>query len=319
MLAPGRGGSLRRGAWTDPADGVVTIRTVRVGIIDVGANTLRLLVAARDARGVAKIAEDRRQLGLGEDVERYGYVTARKVALAAETAREQARRARKLGCERVEIAVTSPGRQSANGDEFAQTLGLAAGLRARVLSAEEEAVLAWKGAVSALDELPETLAVCDVGGGSTQIVVGSRAAGPAWSRSVDLGSLRLTQRTFSAGETLEEARREVARAFEAIAPPLARLVLATGGTARALRRVAENDRLDDHALEAAIETLAAVSPDKIAKRFRIERSRARTLLAGTVIFAEVQRRLGLPLEPAGGGVREGMALELLDESASALA
>jgi exopolyphosphatase/guanosine-5'-triphosphate,3'-diphosphate pyrophosphatase len=295
------------------------MRTVRVGIIDVGANTLRLLVAGPDGRGVAKIEEVRRQLGLGEDIERYGYVTARKVTLAAETARRQARKARKLGCERVEIVVTSPGRQSSNGEEFVHVLGHAAGARARILSAEEEAVLGWRGAVSALDQLPETIAVCDVGGGSTQIVVGSRDAGPAWSRSVDLGSLRLTQRTFAAGGTLEEARREAARAFETIAPPLAKRVLATGGTARALRRVAETDRLDGCALEAAIQTLAVASPTKIAKRFRVDGARARTLLAGTVIFAEVQLRLGLPLEPAGGGVREGMALELFAESASALA
>jgi exopolyphosphatase/guanosine-5'-triphosphate,3'-diphosphate pyrophosphatase len=294
------------------------MRSVRVGIIDVGANTLRLLVAAPDGRGVAKIEEVRRQLGLGEDVERYGYVSAAKVGLAADTAREQARRARKLGCERLEIVVTSPGRQSSNGDEFVHVLARAAGASARILSAEEEAVLGWRGAVSALEEIPDTIAVCDVGGGSTQIVVGSRAAGPAWSRSVDLGSLRLTQRTFADGGTLEEARSEAARAFESIAPPLARLVLAAGGTARALRRVAETDRLDGQALEAAIRTLAVRSPAKIAKRFRVDPARARTLLAGTVIFAEVQQRLGLPLEPAGGGVREGMALELFAETASAL-
>jgi exopolyphosphatase/guanosine-5'-triphosphate,3'-diphosphate pyrophosphatase len=295
------------------------MRTVRVGIIDVGANTLRLLVAACDGRRIAKIEEGRRQLGLGEDVEHYGYVTAPKVALAAETAREQARRARKLGCERLEIVVTSPGRQSSNGDELVHVVSRAAGARARILSAEEEAVLGWRGAVSSLDELPETIAVCDVGGGSTQIVVGSSAAGPAWSRSIDLGSLRLTERTFAASGTLDDARREVHRAFDTIAPPLARLVLATGGTARALRRVAETDRLDGRALEAATQTLAAASPSKIAKRFRVDRARARTLLAGTVIFAEVQRRLGLPLEPAGGGVREGVALELFAESASASA
>src|SRR6266536_79669 len=130
------------------------MQPVRVGIIDVGANTLRLLVAAPDGEGVVKVAEERRQLGLGEDVERYGYVTAPKVATASETARELARRARKLGCERVEIAVTSPGRQSANGEEFLHVLALAAGAPARILSAEEEAVLAWHGAVSALERLP---------------------------------------------------------------------------------------------------------------------------------------------------------------------
>jgi exopolyphosphatase/guanosine-5'-triphosphate,3'-diphosphate pyrophosphatase len=293
-----------------------------VGVIDVGANTLRLLVAAPDGLGVAKVAEKRCRLGLGEDVERYGYLTAEKVALASETVRELVRTGRRLGCERLEIAVTSPGRQSRNGEEFVHALARAAGAPARLLSADEEAVLAWHGATSALEELPDTVAVCDVGGGSTQIAVGSRAGGPAWSRSVDLGSLRLTQRVLGAGrpdaKALKAARLEAAHAFAAIAAPLPRLVLATGGTCRALRRVVDGDRLDGETLEAAIQTLAA-SPKRIAKRFRLDRARARTLLAGTIIFAEVQRRFGLPLETSGGGVREGMALELLSERAAALA
>lgn len=293
-----------------------------MGIIDVGANTVRLLVAAPNGRGVEKVDEDRRQLCLGEDVERHGYLTADKVALVAEAAREQVRRARRFGCERIEIAVTSPGRQSANGDEFVHALARAAGVPARVLSEEEEAALAWEGAVSALETVPETVAVCDVGGGSTQLVVGSRAGGPVWSRSVDLGSLRLTQRLLNekrpGPEELEAARREAAHAFEPVTPPLARLVLATGGTARALRRVVGGP-LDSETLAKAIETLTGSSAAGIEKRFRVDRARARTLLAGAIIFAEAQRRLGLPLEPAAGGVREGMALNLFRESASALA
>jgi exopolyphosphatase/guanosine-5'-triphosphate,3'-diphosphate pyrophosphatase len=297
---------------------------MRVGIVDVGANTLRLLVASPDGGRIAKVAEERRQLGLGKDVERYGYVSAPRVAAASDTARELVRRARKLGCERVEIAVTSPGRQSANGEEFVYELRRAAGAPARILSAEEEAILAWHGAVSALEHVPETVAVCDVEGGSTQIAVGSRAGGPAWSRSIDLGSLRLTHRLLVAGsgpgaEGIDAARREVAGAFCAVTPPLPRIALATGGTARALRRVAASEALGAEALERAIELLGAVPSKRVAKRFRLDRARAHTLLAGTIILAEVQRRLGLPLEQAVGGVREGMALELLSESASALA
>ena len=297
---------------------------MRVGIVDVGANTLRLLVASPDGRRVTRVAEDRLQLGLGNDVERYGYVSAAKVVSAAETARELARRARKLGCERVEIAVTSPGRQSANGDEFVDELRRAAGAPARILSADEEAVLAWYGAVSMLEDVPETVAVCDVGGGSTQLAVGSRAGGPAWSRSIDLGSLRLTQRFLARearpdDEMVAAARREVSGAFAAVTPPVPRLALAAGGTARALRRVAGCERFDGDVLEEAIELLGAESPKRIAKHFRLDRARAHTLLAGTIILLEVQRRLGLPLEQAAGGVREGMALQLLAESVSALA
>ena len=86
---------------------------VRVAVVDVGANTLRLLVAVPDGRSVAAVHQEKEQLGLGEEVERYGYISDLKCAEAVDVARAQTRRARQLGCERIEILVTSPGRQSA--------------------------------------------------------------------------------------------------------------------------------------------------------------------------------------------------------------
>jgi exopolyphosphatase/guanosine-5'-triphosphate,3'-diphosphate pyrophosphatase len=294
---------------------------MRVAIVDVGANTLRLLVAVPDGRHVVAVHEEKEQLGLGEEVERYGYISDLKCAEAVAVAHAQTRRARKLGCERIEILVTSPGRQSANSDEFADALARGTGVPVRILSSEEEGALAWDGAVAALDELPETVAVCDVGGGSAQIVVGTLSSGPAWVRSVDLGSLRLTTRLLSddppSSEAVAEARAAAAQAFEAVVPPLAQLGLAAGGTARALRRVA--DRLDAEGLEDAIETLAGLKRSKISKRWDIPPQRAATLLAGTILVAEAQRRLGVPLELAGGGVREGSALALFRQSAAVYA
>ena len=63
---------------------------VRVAIVDVGANTLRLLVAVPDGRQVLHVHEEREQLGLGEEVERYGYISAPKCAEAVEVARADA-------------------------------------------------------------------------------------------------------------------------------------------------------------------------------------------------------------------------------------
>src|SRR5690349_12938613 len=156
------------------------MESVRVAIVDVGANTLRLLVAVPDGRQVLPVHQEKEQLGLGEEVERYGYISAPKCAQAVEVARAQTRRARRLGCERIAILVTSPGRQSGNSDEFADALARGTGVPVRILSSEEEGALAWDGAVAALEELPETVAVCDVGGGSAQVVVGTLTSGPAW-------------------------------------------------------------------------------------------------------------------------------------------
>lgn len=294
---------------------------VRVAVVDVGANTLRLLVAVPDGRSVATVYQEKAQLGLGEEVERYGYISDLKCAEAVDVARAQTRRARQLGCERIEILVTSPGRQSANSDEFADALAKGTGVPVRILSSEDEGMLAWDGAVAALNDPPDTVAVCDVGGGSAQVVVGATATGPAWVRSVDLGSLRLTTRLLSddppSVAAIAEAREAAAHAFETVIPPVAQLGLAAGGTARALQRV--EGRLDAVGLEDAIEMLAATKRSKITKRWDIPPQRAATLLAGTILLAEAQRRLGIPLKLASGGVREGSVRALFRESAAAYA
>jgi exopolyphosphatase/guanosine-5'-triphosphate,3'-diphosphate pyrophosphatase len=297
---------------------------VRVAIVDVGANTLRLLVATRSRDGrVDALREERRQLGLGEEIVRTGgTIGPDKLEEAAAVARTHVRQAHKLGAEAVDLLVTSPGRQAVNGGELVRALEATTGIRARILRSEEEGALAWRGAVCQAAQLPETVAVCDVGGGSTQLVVGSLGGGPAWTRSIDLGSLRLTRRTFEsdppAEAELARARDQVAAAFAELAPPLPLAALATGGSARSLRRVVGAE-LRERELEAAIRKLAKRPVRQISRDFGVDRPRARTLLAGTLLLAAVQRLLGVPLAVAQGGLREGAALELLDEVAAASA
>jgi exopolyphosphatase / guanosine-5'-triphosphate,3'-diphosphate pyrophosphatase len=293
---------------------------MRVGIVDVGANTLRLLVAAGDGDRVLSIREERVQLGLGEEIERTGEISDEKLEQTAATAATRVRRARKLGCAAVEVLVTSPGRQALNGRELVQRLADATKAPTRVLTAEEEGELAWRGAVSGSYDVPSTVAVCDVGGGSAQLAVGSLATGPAWVRSVDLGSLRLTQRAFHndppTPSDLERAERAIAAAFNNLAPPLPLGALAVGGTARALRRVA-GDVLGARELSDAVLELQRRTSRQLAKMYRFDRERARTITAGALILAEIQRRLSVPLEVGRGGLREGAAFVLLDAAAVA--
>jgi exopolyphosphatase / guanosine-5'-triphosphate,3'-diphosphate pyrophosphatase len=299
---------------------MVRIGAMRVGIVDVGANTLRLLVAAREDGRLVALREQRVQLGLGEEIERSGALGEEKLAEAAAVARAHVRRARKLGCDRIEVLVTSPGRQARNGDELATVLREATGVATKVLRPEEEGELAWYGAVATAEDPADSIAVCDVGGGSTQLVVGTVSGGPAWVRSVDLGSLRLTRRTLdsapSSQRDLDTARDQVEAAFVDLAPPLALAGIATGGTARALRRVV-GTTLEPETLASAARKLAKRSDRAVANDYGVDRARARTLLAGTLILMEVQRRLGIELQVGRGGIREGAALLALDELAVA--
>lgn len=308
-----------RGLTTDRS---ARIAGVRVGIVDVGANTVRLLVAAKDGDRLVSVREERVQLGLGEQIERAGAISEEKLEEAAITAASRVRRARKLRCAAIEVLVTSPGRQAKNGDELVRRLANETGAATRVLTADEEGELAWRGAVAAAAELPSTVAVCDVGGGSAQIAVGSLEDGPTWLRSVDIGSLRLTRRAFRndppTARDLERAGAAIAATFDDLTPPAPLAALAVGGTARALRRL-EGDLLGPEQLANAVRELLRQPSRQVAKIYRLDRQRARTLTAGALILAEIQRRLNVPLRISRGGLREGAALMLLDATVAATA
>ncbi|HEY7196107.1 MAG TPA: hypothetical protein VH306_02865 [Gaiellaceae bacterium] len=293
---------------------------MRIAVVDVGSNTVRLLVAATGAGGLAPLHEEKATLLLGEEVEQHGRIRPKKIEQAAGVLARYARIARELRASRLDVIVTAPGRQSENADELLYALTAAAGTPARVVSADEEGRLAYLGAVAAADALPETVAVCDVGGGSTEIVVGTLSAGPAWARSLELGAVRLTRRFFAddppRSPAIARAAEEVLRELDGVVPPPARAALVAGGTARALRKLV-GLRLGPDELATALR-LASEAPSRIlAKEYGFDRSRARTLAAGALILTGVQQRLVVPMYVARGGLREGAALELLAEDRAA--
>jgi exopolyphosphatase/guanosine-5'-triphosphate,3'-diphosphate pyrophosphatase len=294
---------------------------MRVGVVDVGANTARLLVAQVGARGLIKVHEARTPIALGAEIEERGKVAKRKRAEVAVAVREAVAQARGHGAQQVEVVVTSPGRQCENPRAFEAALASAAGAPVRLLGAEEEARLAFVGAV-AVTAAPDgvSLAVCDVGGGSAQLAVGPAAHGPVWLASIDLGSLRLTRRHLEsdppARRELRAARATVRDALAGLGPPPARAALATGGTARALRKVV-GATLGPDELDRALSILARCEAREIAARFSVPEWRARLLPAGALILTELQRSIGRPLVVARGGVREGAAVEIRDRAAAA--
>jgi len=293
---------------------------VNVCIIDVGSHSVRLLLARRDDGQVQPLRQEKAILGLGAEVESHGKVSGEKIAEAASIVGSFAGIAREAGAAYVETVVTAPGRQSANGEELVRALQQASGSSVRVLSPEEEGRLAFSGAIQGMALEGASVAVCDVGGGSTEIVVGSRSGEPAWLRSVDVGALRLTGRYLDNDPPSEEglslARATVEREFSSLTPPLPKAALAAGGTARALRKLV-GEELDASELESAIAILRGLRSSQVAKSYGIDRGRARTLIAGALILEAVQCRLNVPLRVSRTGLREGAILAILDEAAAA--
>jgi exopolyphosphatase / guanosine-5'-triphosphate,3'-diphosphate pyrophosphatase len=289
-----------------------------VGVIDVGANTVRLQVS----RGKESLLGERVMLRLGEAIERSGRIPDEKLDETADVVARFAAEARRYGVQRFEVLVTSPGRQAENGAELVGRLAAAAGAPARVLDATEEGRLGFLGATAATRGPGRQLvAVVDVGGGSAQIVIGTRRNGPAWARSLDIGSMRLTSRMgFSdppGAEALAEARVEVMRLLEGVLPPLPQAAIAIGGSARAIKSIVGAD-LGAGELERVLDVLARLPAAKVVERYGVEADRVPTLPAGAVILAAIQERLAVPLRVRRrGGVREGALLELVSRREAA--
>jgi exopolyphosphatase/guanosine-5'-triphosphate,3'-diphosphate pyrophosphatase len=298
------------------------MHAVKVAIIDVGSNSVRLLVASVDPAGaIEEIRRERAYLRLGDDAYRLGRIGEEKLAELEAVGRRYARIARKRGAERLTAIVTAPGRQAANGAELVRVLEASTEAPVELLSAEEEGALAWEGAVARLDAQAGTVAVVDLGGGSCEVAVGTPGSGVAWVSSRDAGALRVTRSLLGGcppSVTGVCAARDAVRGLlEGLDPPRAGRALAVGGTARALGRILgkryDADDLDDLVLRLVVE---GVGP--VVAGTSITRERAETLLGGTLVLAELADRLGTPLRVGRGGVREGAALALARGAALAV-
>jgi exopolyphosphatase / guanosine-5'-triphosphate,3'-diphosphate pyrophosphatase len=293
--------------------------SVKVGVIDVGSNTVRLLVAEPSGTGVRRVREERALLSLGAEIERRGKLPSRKIDETATEVARFGRLARSAGAVEVSVLITSPGRQAKNGEEFAARIAKSAGATVRLLSAQDEGRMAYAGALAQAGPLDGVVAVCDVGGGSSQISIGTDPIWPTWIRSVDVGSLRLTQRFMTTDPPRLDERRSAAAEARAVigslVPPRPHTAFATGGTARAVSKIAGRV-LDGEALERALYEVGETPIKVIVRRYGIPDWRARLLTAGTLLLRESHLLLGVPLEVARGGLREGAALELLQRAAA---
>jgi exopolyphosphatase/guanosine-5'-triphosphate,3'-diphosphate pyrophosphatase len=296
---------------------------MRVGIVDIGSNTARLLVADVTAGSVVSVGKRRAYLGLGEEIAATGTLQAETVERTAALAGAYADRARRLDAHEVWTLVTAPGRQGDCGATLRRALERSTAAPVRLLTADEEGRLAFAGVVQAAEwPLPDLVAVLDVGGGSTELTVATPHMTASWVRSVDLGSLRLTQQALDgdppSGKAIRAARELVRRELGEHLGPRPRAAFATGGSARAAARIVGRELAADD-LDEVVRIASGRPAAKLARTFRLHPHRARTMLAGALLLAEASRALGRPLTVSSAGMREGAALELALSRAAAAA
>jgi exopolyphosphatase / guanosine-5'-triphosphate,3'-diphosphate pyrophosphatase len=286
---------------------------VRRACIDIGSNTTRLLVADCNGSGISEVHQERVFTRISRGLLAGGRIPESKIAEVADVVAAQLGVARALGAAQVIALATAAVRRAANGGELTAAVQSGCGLEITVLTEQEEARLAFIGAAGMLSRAPAgSLGVVDVGGGSSELIVGQIPQKVDWSTSVAVGSGDLADGFLQSDppkpSELEQARQHVVQAFLGVDVPRTRLAVAVGGSATSVRRLA-GGLLNEAAFSETLELLGSTTAAEVALRFGLDRERVRLLPAGLLILQAAAQRFGTPLVIGYGGLREGALLE----------
>lgn len=288
--------------------------------IDIGSNTTRVLVAEPVDGQLKKVMEQRAYTRINKAVDDSGAITAEKIAEVSEVVATQVRLARELGAEEIRAVATAAVREAGNGEQAARAIAAAAGVPVEVLSDEEEGRLSFVGATKTLGHpVDGTVGVVDVGGGSTEVILGTVPGGAETVRSWRVGSGVLADELIasdppSAAE-IRKVRDRIDDIFEGVAIERPSQAVAVGGSATSLRRLV-GAVLEYETLERGIRVLSADPAAEVARRFELDPQRVRILTTGVLLLEKVSELLGQPLQIGKGGLREGVILDLLNGNAN---
>ena len=278
---------------------------IRVGAVDMGTNSTRLLVADVDGARLAEVERLLRITRLGDRVDADGRLSDAGMERVHTVLEDYAARARELGAERVLATATSAVRDADNGSEFLADVRQQHGFETRLLSGREEAELTYRGVTSRLAAGPGTL-VCDIGGGSTELVLGG-PAGVLDATSLDVGCVRMSERCLRSDPPTVAELAELREAVAALLPrsitSRTSTLVGVAGTVTTLATIDLGldreipEEIDGHALEAAtvealLRQLAAVPLAERREVRGLMPERAPTIVAGAAIAAEVLRATG---------------------------
>lgn len=285
---------------------------MRCACVDIGSNTTRLLVVDVDDGQWQEILTQRSYTRLGKGRKSEGPMADDRIAHAIEVVETQVRMARDIDVDDIAIVATETVRAAPNRADLVGPIEQETGLEVGLLSGHDEARLSFIGATKRMGVTIEgSVAVIDVGGGSTEIAVGTMADGPTWDATFRIGSGKLADAYLEQDppgvHELENVRKHVGGTFEGLDVPAADQAIAVGGTATSLRRLVGAELAHD-TLERGIRILATTEVAEVAQRFDLDEERVRLLPAGMLILEELSDRLGLPLQIGGGGLREGVII-----------
>jgi exopolyphosphatase/guanosine-5'-triphosphate,3'-diphosphate pyrophosphatase len=241
---------------------------MRVAGIDCGTNSIRLLVAETGADGALyDLHREMRVVRLGQGVDRTGHLAPEALERTRVALADYAAVIGELGAERVRMVATSATRDAGNRDEFFSMVDATLGSPAEVISGTEEAALSFAGAVAGLPSASGRLLVADIGGGSTELVLGD-ASGVLSSFSMDVGCVRMTERHLhddpptreQVAAVIDDLHAAIAEARGTVAVETADTFIGVAGTVTTICAIALGlDRYDADAIHATTITAAQVA------------------------------------------------------------
>jgi exopolyphosphatase/guanosine-5'-triphosphate,3'-diphosphate pyrophosphatase len=306
----------------------------RVAVVDIGSNSTRLLVADVSAGRVAEVVRLSTVTRLGRGVDLSGRLSGEAIEVACEAIAGYVALYEEAQPEVVVANATSAVRDAANGDAFVAELRERFALSARILDGEEEARLTYLGATAERPPAERTL-VIDIGGGSTELIVGAGTE-IAFHTSLQAGVVRHTERHLSsdppgAGELEEMAgdlRGPIGAAVAEMPGPKPTRGIAVAGTPTSLAAIElgletyDPARVHGHvltlpAIQRALSRLASVPLSERERIAGLHPDRAPTIVAGVVILVEAMRAFGLgEVEASEHDILYGAAIEAAQDAAA---
>ncbi|HXS46697.1 MAG TPA: hypothetical protein VN756_04470 [Solirubrobacterales bacterium] len=288
--------------------------------IDIGSNTTRVLVAEPVDGQLKKVMEQRAYTRINKAVDGDGGIPAEKIAEVAEVVATQVRLARELGAETIRSVATAAVRDATNGEAVAREIGEVSGVPVEVLGEEDEGRLSFIGATKALGHPVEgRIGVVDVGGGSTEIILGTVQGGVQEVRSWRVGSGVLADELIASdppsATEIRKIRDRIEDIFAGVEVEQPAQAVAVGGSATSLRRLV-GAVLEYETLERGIRVLASDPAADVARRFELDPERVRILATGVLLLEKLSELLGQPLQIGKGGLREGVILDQLNANGS---
>jgi exopolyphosphatase / guanosine-5'-triphosphate,3'-diphosphate pyrophosphatase len=303
---------------------------MKVAALDLGTNTFLCLIAEVDKGRISRVIDDKVEIvRLGQDVSKTKKFHPEALERAKKCLTEFSENIKKHKPERVLAMATSAARDVSNAKDLIQ-LGKAVGIPIEIIPGNKEAEISYRGSISGFPADQKTRLVIDVGGGSTEFILGQRKL-VLFSESVNIGCVRLTEKFISHQPIdkaeLEQLKKHIFNAVQAVEEKTSKIapldeILAVAGTPTELARIEigafDTKRIDGYRFTAQrlndwVRKFSQRNPKQIETDFSVSLGRADLILVGSLILhaaCEIFKKKELVVSTRG--VRFGVALELAE-------